>query len=377
MRKNILILGHNYATQFIDIYNQYTKLFDPNQYNVTVAYLTGEPNDDVIKRTLASDVIFLDMPKKDIRTLKVNAIRKLGALCREKNYQLIICHRYKPTYIMLWVAQFQRIPRLVFVMHELRTMSALSRRLIMRALFRKNMLLAGVSNAVRDDMRKNLSTIPKDQVVTLYNMIDLELTEPQLFSRDAARAKLNLPVDAFLYFNLARLAVNKDQKNLIKAFSIVKQNAPNAKLVLMGDGELEDELKAYADSLGLKNEVIFAGFVANAFRYMKAFDCFVLSSIQEAFGRVLLEAMIAKRPIIATTVNGIPEVVGNAGTLIQPKDATMLADAMLNTYTLSPNERDQLGERGYQRALENFSIPEFHKQFWALPLMQTLAGKSL
>lgn len=373
MRKNILILGHNYATQFIDIYNQYTKLFDKDKFKVTVAYLTGEPNEEVKKRTLASDVLFLNITKKNIRTLKINAIRKLLALCREKNFQLVICHRYKPTYIMLWVAQFHKIPALIFVMHELRTMSALARQLLLTVLFRKrNMLLAGVSDAVRDDMRKNLWGVPKEHIVTLYNMIDVEITEPQLLTREDARNVLHLSEDAFVFGNIARLAVNKDHESLIQAFSLIKPHCPKAKLILIGAGELEVRLKEQVRGCGFSDDVIFTGFLPNGFRYMKAFDCFVLSSTQEAFGRVLLEAMLAKRPIIATKANGIPEVVGDTGTIIQPKKPEACASAMHNIYTLSQEERDTMGEKAYQRAKLNFSIPKFCEQFWQLPFIKAI-----
>ena len=228
MRKPILILGHNYATQFIDIYNQYTRLFNKDKYEVTVAYLTGEPDDAVRQRTIAEQVLFLNQSKQDIRTLKIRAIRKLLALCREKHFQIVICHRYKPAYIMMWVAKFHKIPALVYVMHELRTMAAINRQLTIACLGRKNMLFAGVSNAVRDDMRKNLWSVPTERVVTLYNMIDIELTEPQLLSRQAARQALNLPDDAFVFGHIARLAPNKDQETLIRAFSLIKTLLPES-----------------------------------------------------------------------------------------------------------------------------------------------------
>jgi len=180
MRKRILILGHNYATQFVDIYNQYTCLFPTDQYEVTVAYLTGEPDEAVKKRTIADHTLFLNLPKAKIRYLKIGAIRQLLAICREKKFTMVICHRYKPTYLMLWVAQFCAIPALFFVMHELGTMQSRGRQLLIAALTRKNMVYAGVSNAVRDDMRKSLWGVPTAQIVTLYNMIDIDLTEPQL-----------------------------------------------------------------------------------------------------------------------------------------------------------------------------------------------------
>src|SRR3990167_8508849 len=144
MQKNVLILGHNDATQFIDIFNQYTRLFHPDQYRVTVAYLTGKEDPASRARTIAEDVIFLETPKKDIRGFKINAIRKLLKLTREKKFEIVICHRYKPSYIMMWVARMQKIPAMFFVMHELKTMISVGRRLLAAALWKRNMYFAGV-----------------------------------------------------------------------------------------------------------------------------------------------------------------------------------------------------------------------------------------
>lgn len=366
MRKNILILGHDYTTQFVDIYNQYTRLFNKEKYAVTVAFLTGASDNQVKQRLLAEHVIFLNLSKKSIRGLKIQAIKTLLAMTRENNFEFIICHRYKPSYIMMWVARFYNIPVLISVMHELRTMSSLKRQLFIACLRPKNILFAGVSNAVSDDMRKNLWFLPKERVATLYNSIDIELTEPQLLSREEARAVLQLPNDAFIFGHLGRLALNKDQATLIQAFSLIKSHYPKAKLLILGTGGLELKLKQQVQAYGLDHDVIFSGFVPQGFRYMKAFDCFVLSSIQEAFGRVLLEAMLAKLPVIATRVHGIPEVVAEAGILVPPKNPAELAAAMKRIIDLSQKEREEWGETAYQHIFNNFSIPYFQQQFWNL-----------
>ncbi len=372
MRKNVLIFGHNDATQFIDIYNQYTRLFDPAQYEVTVAYLTGKPDQAVRDRTLAENVLFLDMPKRHIRMLKIKPIRKMLALCREKKFEIVICHRYKPSYIMMWVARYCQIPALVFVMHELGTMSSIGRRLLIAFLGRNNMLFGGVSNAVRDDMRRKLWFIPKERVVTLYNVLDVERTEPALLPRDEARAQLKIASDDFVFGNIARLAPNKDQETLLRAFAAIKTVCRNTKLIIIGDGVLENKLKEVAVSLNIADDVTFTGFVAGGYRYMPAFDCFVLSSIQEAFGRVLLEAMIAKLPVIATRVHGIPEVMGDTGVLIDAGKSDMLAAIMKQVYLATPAKRQLSGSTGHQRVLDHFSIPAFKRFFWNLPVIQTL-----
>ena len=140
----------------------------------------------------------------------------------------------------------------------------------------------------------------------------------------------------------------------------------------MGDGDLEAQLKHQIQANGLMDDVILTGFIPNAVNYIKAFDCFVLPSIQEAFGRVLIEAMLAKCPIIASQVNGIPEVIGNTGTLIKPKNTADFAQAMQLIYKLSPEEREKIAAKAYQHVHNNFSIPAFNKQFWQLPLLQSL-----
>lgn len=366
MRKNVLIFGHNDATQFIDIFNQYTRLFDPAKYLVTVAYLTGADNAETRERTIAEEVIFLDIPKKKIRGFKIGAIRQLLAMTRKKNFEIVICHRYKPSYIMLWVGMMHRIPALICVMHELGTMSSFGRKLLMGALWRKTVYFAGVSNAVRDDLRRALLRIPEQNIVTLYNVIDADLTEPEIMPRQEARAALNLAEDDFVFGNIGRLARNKDQTTLIHAFTLIKPYCPKAKLIIMGDGDLEPRLVQQIQDNGLSESVVLTGFMPNAVRYIRAFDCFVLSSIQEAFGRVLIEAMLARCPIIATAVNGVPEVMGNTGTLIPARDATVMAKELKQIYDATPAKREAIADLAYQHMQANFSIPAFQRQFWQL-----------
>lgn len=370
MKKNILIFGHSYVTPFCDINNQYTKLFNKNDYEVTVVYLTGAPDESVRAKHCADHVIFLNSSKKSARGLKLAALKTMLALHREKNFQIVICHRYKPTYIMLWVARFMRIPVLFSIMHELGTLKNLSRKLMVRLLAQDNFVLAGVSNAVRDDLYRSNWGIPADRVITLHNSLDVDFLEPHILSKEQARQQLNLSPDDFVFGNIGRLAINKDQRTLIQAFAEIKDQCPRAKLIILGQGALEDELKNLAKSLNVQNDVIFAGFVPNAAYFAKAFDVFVSSSTQEAFGMVLLEAMLAKVPVIATRVNGIPEVVGQSGTLVAPKNSSQLATALLTAYQKNIEALEKWGENGYDRVIDYFSLTQFKRLFWMLPFFK-------
>jgi glycosyltransferase involved in cell wall biosynthesis len=366
MRKNILILCHNYGVQFLESCNQYSQLFDTARYEVTVIYLIGPANDQIRSKTLAEQVVFLNLPKYAISGLKLHAIRKLLKICREKSFDTVICHRYKPTYIMLWVAQFCQIKNLFFVMHALSTVKALPRKLLLAALYKKNMYFAGVSNAVCDDLRKDVWRIPQQKIITFYNIIDYELFEPKILSREQARRELGIPQDSIVFGNIGRLVKAKDQRTLLDALALLKTSSPTAHVTIIGDGRLEKELKTHAQHLQISHRVIFTGFVEDGFRFMKAFNALVLCSVEEAFGRVLLEAMIARIPIIATRADGIPEVVGNTGYLVEPSNATQLASAMQKIYSASNSELTALGEKSYQRMLDNFSPASFKKTFMQL-----------
>jgi glycosyltransferase involved in cell wall biosynthesis len=358
-RKKILILMHNYATQFIDIANQYVKAFDPKNYCVMVAYLSGTPNEAVKVKTLAEKVVFLDCSKRNIRGIKISPIRKLIRLQDQEKFSLVICHRYKPIYVMLWVAQFRRIPGLIFTMHAMKTLDFLSRRLLIALLARKNMYFAGVSTAVRDDLRRHIWRVPSNRVITLYNCIDVSASEAQLLSRRQARQFFNLPEDALVFGTIGRIAPEKDQKNLIRSFIEVKKQLPDAKLMIIGDGPPEAELRELTSKMRFAKDVYFPGFIPGAMRYLKALDVFILCSVKEAFGRVLLEAMVAKVPVIGTLTNGIPEVIGKAGMLVGAGDSMALAKAMTSLGIQTPEVR----------VVENFSTLRFSEEFWRVPIV--------
>ncbi len=373
-RKTILILMHNYAIQFIDIANQYVNLFDPQKYKVTVAYLSGKPDDAAKAKTLAEEVLFLNCSKQSIRGMKINAIKKLVALCQAQKFSIVICHRYKPIYVMLWAAQFCQIPALIFVMHAMKTLNFLARKLLIAGLMRNNMYFAGVSNAVRDDLRKNLWRVSPDRVITLYNCIDIKMSEVKLLSRDAARTYLQLPKDTLVFGTVGRLAPEKDQKNIIQAFQKTKAQFPEAKLLIIGDGPLEHDLKKLAEQLNLTEDVIFTGFIPDALRYLKALDIFILSSTKEAFGRVLLEAMLAKVPVIGTRINGIPEVILDAGIIIEPRNSDLLAHAMTNMAEHTQDEMIAWGDKVYAHVKKHFSLERFNEMFWQIPLLKSVSS---
>lgn len=376
MRKNILILSHGYGLPFIESCNQYTQLFDETTSQVTVAYLSGQPNADIRQKTLASNVLFLNCPTAHLRGFKLPAIYQVYKLCRDHHFDMVICHRYKPLYILLCFMPFLAIPLVIGVLHAMGAMQSFWRQLLFKIFAKQNIILAGVSNAVRDDLRRCLPSLATDRIITLNNIIDYPCFEPQLLSRTAARTQLGLLTEAFVFGHIGRLAPEKDQKSLILAFARIAAQQPHTQLVIIGQGALEAELKKQVRDLNLDSRILFTGEMANAYRFMKAFDTFILCSVKESFGRVLLEAMMARVPTIATLAGGMPEVIAESGMLVAAQHPEQLADAMRRACQSTQQELSQMGEKGYHRMYSHFSLEAVKKTFWQLPALQELFHES-
>lgn len=162
--------------------------------------------------------------------------------------------------------------------------------------------------------------------------------------------------DTVVYGTVARLVPQKSLDTLLEAFAeLSRRAAVRSRLVVVGTGPLEGELKATAEALGISRKCVWAGFREDIPLVMNAFDAFVLSSAWEGLGLVLLEAMAAGRPIAASRVDAVPEVVqdGRTGYLVPPRDPSALARAL--EALLDRAARTRLGAEGRKR-IAQFSL---------------------
>jgi glycosyltransferase involved in cell wall biosynthesis len=228
--------------------------------------------------------------------------------------------------------------------------------------------IIAVSEAVNNNINQDFHNTPPCSVQTITNIIDIDWVVNHQLWRIDARQQLGVGNDDFVIGNVARLVVDKAQQDLLTAFAeIIKsdfQFASTVKLVIIGSGKLETQLKQQAQSLAISQSVIFAGNINHASSLMSAFDLFVLSSTVEPFGLVLLEAMAARLPIVATNVGSIPVIVDKQVQLVAPANSTELARAIDNIIQLDNNQRTQLGEAGYQHLLSNFNDQQFQQQLF-------------
>ncbi len=193
------------------------------------------------------------------------------------------------------------------------------------------------------------------------------LTGDPLARRKAAREKLNLAPEAVVIGVTCRLVEQKGLVYGLEAFAQAAQNRPEAQLIITGDGPLRASLEAQAKDLGIESKTRFLGWREDAAEIMAAYDIFLMPSLWEGFGLVLLEAMAQSVPVIASRVSAIPEIVaeGETGLLAAPRDGEALAAHLALLIEDAPLRR-HFGMLGQERLETHFSAPEMIRRTAAI-----------
>ena len=152
-----------------------------------------------------------------------------------------------------------------------------------------------------------------------------------------------LPHHAPLVGNVAALVPHKGQRYLIEAAHLVVREIPDARFVILGEGELREHLERLVHEHNLEKHVLLPGFRTDVLGCIKGFDVFAMSSVTEGLGTSLLDAMACATPIVATRTGGIPEIVedGVNGLLVPPRDAPALARAIVRLLNDEPRRRQR------------------------------------
>jgi glycosyltransferase involved in cell wall biosynthesis len=223
-------------------------------------------------------------------------------------------------------------------------------RYVDRAFARRARRLIAISDAVRIFLEQ--AGHDPTKLTTIRYGLDELLAGPS----SPTPAEAGVPPDAPLALAVGRLIEQKDHATLLRAFARVRQRQPEARLAILGGGPLEAETWGLATSLGLADAVALPG-RTEIRDWLERADVFVHTSRWEGFGIVLLEAMLAGLPIVATAVSAVPEVVedGVTGALVPAGDVEGVARE-LGALLADPNLRARFGEAGRDRAYTEFSV---------------------
>lgn len=216
------------------------------------------------------------------------------------------------------------------------------------------------ASAVREFVHEN-EGCPREKMVVIPSGVDTDCFRPQ----DAAEAKRRLGLDPErpVVGSVTRMRVRKGIEEFLRAMIRVRERHPEAQAVIVGEVELDSDLRGLVAAAGLEPHLRLLGRRNDMPAVYPAFDLFVLSSHDEGMSNAILEAMAAERPVVATDVGGTGEVVrhGESGLLVAPRDPAPLAAAIAELLD-APDRWMPMGKRGRQIVEERFSARAMVRQ---------------
>lgn len=214
-------------------------------------------------------------------------------------------------------------------------------------------LFVTASEAIADVLRKD--GIPPGRIVTVHEGIDVDRIAH--IAPGSLHAELWLPTQAPVVLNIGALVPHKGQRHLVESAARVVRDVPDARFVVLGEGDLRGALEHQVKHLHLERHVFLPGFREDVIALLKSADLFVMSSETEGLGTSILDAMACEKAVVATRTGGIPEVVadGETGVLVPPGEAPALAGAIIELLT-DADRRSRMARAGLARVREHFTV---------------------
>jgi len=277
-------------------------------------------------------------------------IIRLVRLIRSRDIDLIHTHLSTASLLGAFAAKLARIPSIAHV-HGLNSATC----------YRYGNRVIAVSEAVKRFLCAQ--GLDEEKVQVVYNGIDLDAFQSAPIAE--VRQQFGWKTGQFVFGVFGRRASVKGQRTAIEAMFVLRQQGVGAKLVIAGDGPDKNDLMESANVLGIGDSVLFAGFVEDVRELMSACDVIAVPSLKEGFGLAAVEAMALERPVVASNVGGLPEIVvpGETGFLCTPGDPAALAQAL---FELAGDRScsEQMGKRGRERVIEHFEVRTQTSKLW-------------
>lgn len=196
----------------------------------------------------------------------------------------------------------------------------------------------------------------EDKLQVIFNGVDIEEYESGVHGA-VKRSELNIPEDAFVVGMVGRVSPQKAPDVFVKMAKLVKAKIPNAHFIIVGNGKQEEEIRKYAEYNGFLDSLHITGWIDNPMSYVELFDVACLLSRWEGFGLVLPEYMMAGKPIVASSVDAIPNIIrdGENGLLVKVDDAVGASESVIRFYD-NPRLRQKCVEQGYQDVHDKYDV---------------------
>src|ERR1044072_4001712 len=314
---------------------------------------------------------YLSLPNVTIEILEdswrpsLAATKKLIGILRKYRPEILHLHFVGFLNLFSWAGRLVSAKRIFFTDQASRPENYVAT----RAVFWKRMLgrlinwpltkVIGVSDYNRRCMT-TLDLLPAHRFECIYNSVDISRVDRSAERAASFRQTHAIPSSRKLITQVSWLIPEKGIPDLLQATALVVAKDKDVQLALVGDGAHRDEYQQLATKLGLNGHVTWAGLIHDPFAegvYDAADIVCQVSRWQEAFGWVLAEAMASKKPVIGTTVGGIPEIIqdGKSGYLIDPGSPERLAERLIQLLG-DENLRRQMGDAGCKIVKQKFEL---------------------
>lgn len=316
-----------------------------NGHNV----IMGCHNEDSVK--VGAGQLVVPARRINVRnSLDIAAVFKIIKIIMQNDIQLVIANggrEYWPAAVAAKLLQ----KKVIFVRHQRDSIRNTTRWLINNHVDRA----IAVSGAVRDVMVN--SGVDPEKIEVIYNAIDPEQFNPDKVNRADAREELGIDNDDIVIGTVGKLRHGKGVFEIIHAAHALAGKYPALRLLFVGDGPERQPMERELKRLSMNDRVIFTGLRDDVERMYAAMDIFVLPSYNEGLPTVLIESMAMAKPVIATTIGGMPEVINDGidGILISPKDQAALAGAIVR-YIDDAGFAERAASAGRKKIEERFSV---------------------
>jgi glycosyltransferase involved in cell wall biosynthesis len=345
----------------------FARAVDGREVELHVAFLKSLGGNPFEAELRAMGIPVTHLRARHLRDL--GALRRLLRLLRGERFEVVHAHL---TYAAIWGALAARATGVpcVATLHTgpveagAWSAAAVRERLLGAALRRWCRAVILVSEAARAQHVER-GRLPAGRMRVIHNGVDVDAFAKG--RRDETRRALGLAAGQPALLTVSALREGKGLEVLLRALPLVLRARPDARLFIAGEGALRSRLEEQARGLGIGSAVTWLGLRRDIADLLAAADAFVLASRQDAFPTVLLEAMAAARPVVATWVGGIPEIVadGETGVLVEPGDAEALAAAIGGLFA-DPSAAGVMGRAGRALARERFSTARWTERLVAL-----------
>ncbi len=315
--------------------------------------LISNPKSELAKRSTRKGIPFIPVKVSNLSFMNPSKIFKIYRILKENKVGTVIINLSSDLKVTGIAARLAGVENIIY-----RRGSALAIRdtMLNRYLYRKivTRIIANSKETSRTILQNNEQLIPRRKIEVIYNGIDLSGYDKQEYDILYKREK-----DEILIGNAGRLSEEKGQNYLIDLAFKMKEAGYKFKILIAGTGKLKNRLLKYAKLKGVEDKIIFLGFVNNIKSFNATIDIFVLTSLYEGFGYVLVEAMAARKPVVAFDINSSAEIIedGSSGYLVEKGNVNALFEKV--HYLISnPDIAKKTGEQGRKRVEKIFTFTE-------------------